>query len=142
MPWQASPHLLNSLFEQQNWGAGFGRSTLVTLNSRPRLNKTVDELGHHAVVKDLFDVDVKDLLETGRIIIERYALDAIIAAHSDDIGKVMSIEHAHERSQRLFNEHREATMAKDKDMNSEEGYKVEPELDVAAPQEEVKPMGR
>lgn len=142
MPWQASPHLLNNLFEQHKWGAGFGRSTLVTLNSRTRLNKTVDELGHHAVVKDLFDVDVKDLLETGRIIIEKYALDAIIAAHSSDLGKHISLGAAHSRNQKLFKKYREETMGENEDAFSEEGYEEEPELDVAAAQDEVQHMGR
>ncbi|KKY21148.1 putative 50s ribosomal protein l4 [Phaeomoniella chlamydospora] len=107
VPWKATPHLLNNLFTSHNWGQGYGRSTLVTLNARERLNDHMEDLGHHGVVKDLFDVDVKDLLETGRIIIEKFALDALIGAHSSDLGHSMSLKMSHSYQQSLAKQYRE-----------------------------------
>ena len=45
-------------------------------------------------MKDMFDVDVKDLLETGRIVIEKQALDTILMAHTSDIGAKHSMKYA------------------------------------------------
>lgn len=88
--------LLTNIFNGNEWGAGFGRSTLVTSAYRERLFREMAEIRTHGIVKDMFDVDVKDLLETGRIVIEKQALDTILKAHTSDIGGKHSMKHAAE----------------------------------------------
>lgn len=87
---------LTEVFQGNQWGSGFGRSTLVTSTYRPPLFKDMGELKRHGIVKDMFDVDVKDLLETGRIVMEKQALDTILRAHMSDLGAKNTMEHAAE----------------------------------------------
>ena len=56
----------------------------------------MSEIRRHGIIKDMLDIDVKDLLETGRIVIEKQALDTILMAHMSDLGVKNSIEHAAE----------------------------------------------
>ncbi|ERF71558.1 hypothetical protein EPUS_00547 [Endocarpon pusillum Z07020] len=90
--------LLTNIFEGNQWGSGFGRSTLVTSAYRERLFREMAlvEMKRHGIVKDMFDVDVKDLLETGRIVIEKQALDTILKAHTSDLGAKNSMKRAAE----------------------------------------------
>jgi len=87
---------LTNVFLGNEWGSGFGRATLVTSAFRARLFREMDlpEMLRHGVVKDMFDVDVKDLLMTGRIVIEKHALDTILQAHISDIGPKNTMKHA------------------------------------------------
>ena len=41
--------------------------------------------GRHGIVKEEADIDVKDLLELGRVVIEKRSLDAILKEHSSDL---------------------------------------------------------
>lgn len=86
--------LLSNIFEANHWGKADGRSLLVTQLYRKRLFEGMDTIGEHGLVKDLDDVDVKDLLETGRIIIEKNALDTLLVAHASDLGLKRSLEAA------------------------------------------------
>lgn len=90
--------LLTNIFKGNQWGSGFGRGTLITTAYRERLFREMGltEMRRHGIVKDMFDVDVKDLLETGRIVIEKQALDTILKAHMSDIGAKHSMKHAAE----------------------------------------------
>jgi hypothetical protein len=88
------PQLLINIFKGNQWGSAFGRSTLVTKAHRPGLFERMAEIRKHGIVKDMFDMDVKDLLETRRIIIEKQALDTILKAHTSDIGPKHTIAHA------------------------------------------------
>ncbi|KIW59843.1 50S ribosomal protein L4 [Exophiala xenobiotica] len=77
---------LNNVFEANNWGNEHGRSLLVTntLESRePRIFEEMDQIGEHGVLKDIQDVDVKDLLETGRVVIEKDALFRLLTKYLD-----------------------------------------------------------
>ena len=58
---------------------------LVTDTIPETLGAAMKDVGEHGLVKDIEDVDVKDMLETGRIVIERRALDALLIAHSSDL---------------------------------------------------------
>jgi arginine/lysine/ornithine decarboxylase len=90
----AGPQLLINIFKGNQWGSAFGRSTLVTKAHRPGLFERMAELKKHGIVKDMFDMDVKDLLETRRIVIEKQALDTILKAHTSDIGPKHTMTHA------------------------------------------------
>ncbi|RHZ55085.1 hypothetical protein CDV55_102804 [Aspergillus turcosus] len=85
IPEGATPHLIKEIFKVNCWGREFGRSTLITDQLNESLFETVHEVGEHAKILNRKDVDVKDLLETGRLVIEKQALDRILAQHSRDL---------------------------------------------------------
>ncbi|KAL2002322.1 hypothetical protein VTN02DRAFT_193 [Thermoascus thermophilus] len=85
IPEDATPWLIKDMFKVNGWGRENGRSTLITDVKDDFLFSTVQEVGEHAKILDRADVDVKDLLETGRLIIEKRALDRILAEHSRDL---------------------------------------------------------
>ncbi|KAF2452015.1 ribosomal protein L4 [Karstenula rhodostoma CBS 690.94] len=80
-----SQRLLNHIFELHERERGKGRSLLVTSEDRPLLEQALDKMdrGRQALTWDL--VDVKDLLELQRIIIERQALWKIFKNHRSDL---------------------------------------------------------
>ena len=94
VPRNTGGRLLENIFEGNEWGKSNGRSLLVTETHRERLFKEMEEVGEHGLVKDIYDVDVKDLLETGRIIIEKAVLDALLFAHASDLGVKANIDFA------------------------------------------------
>jgi large subunit ribosomal protein L4 len=102
-----TPHFLLDWFKSNEFGKGFGRSLLVTKNKLPKdahekehlaeqvaMAQAMSAVGEHGLMKDVFDVDVKDLLETGRIIMEENVLRALLLAHSSDLGSALSLRHA------------------------------------------------
>lgn len=87
----ATPHLILDIFQQHGWGRDGGRSTLITNSRDEHLFSTVNEVGKHAKILHRKDVDVKDLLETGRLIIEKQALDRILDGHSKDLKQTVAV---------------------------------------------------
>ena len=85
---------LANWFEENQWGKGFGRSLLVTAHLQDTMAKAMEQIGEHGSLKDVEDVDVKDMLETGRIVMEKTVLDALLLAHSSDIGQQHSLHGA------------------------------------------------
>ncbi|PKX97575.1 mitochondrial 54S ribosomal protein uL4m [Aspergillus novofumigatus IBT 16806] len=85
IPEGATPHLIKEIFKVNCWGREFGRSTLITDQLNEGLFETVREVGEHAKILNRKDVDVKDILETGRLVIEKQALDRILSQHSRDL---------------------------------------------------------
>ncbi|KAL1853389.1 54S ribosomal protein yml6, mitochondrial [Paecilomyces lecythidis] len=85
IPDDATPYLIKEILKVNRWGREHGRSTLITDKRDDLLFSAVGEVGEHAKILDRDDVDVKDLLETGRLIIEKRALDKILAEHSRDL---------------------------------------------------------
>ncbi|EHY53264.1 Large ribosomal subunit protein uL4m [Exophiala dermatitidis] len=84
LPSNTGARFLNNVFEANNWGKAHGRSLLVTSTPEsqyPELFDEMEQVGEHGSLKDIDDVDVKDLLETGRIVIERTALEALLGKH-------------------------------------------------------------
>ncbi|KAK3945056.1 ribosomal protein L4 domain-containing protein [Diplogelasinospora grovesii] len=72
------------------WGKPNGRTTFITGDHRPNLFTGMEVAGEEGRALELEDVDVKDLLETGRIVIERSALKEMIKEHQSDlVSKVM-----------------------------------------------------
>ncbi|QIW94984.1 hypothetical protein AMS68_000502 [Peltaster fructicola] len=70
-------------------GHSNGRTLIVTMQERPALFEAFEDrdLLWHAELLKASDVDVKDLLELGRIMIEQEALDHILLAHQTDLSK-------------------------------------------------------
>lgn len=64
-----------------------GRSLFVTAEKRPHLFGALDmpKMGKEARALEVEDVDVKDLLEHGRLVIEQKALNWIFREHSTDL---------------------------------------------------------
>ncbi|KAI0011205.1 ribosomal protein L4 [Xylariaceae sp. FL0662B] len=73
------------ILEANEWGRKFGRSTFITTSRRNNLFTALDLLPNHGRAQDLDDVDVKDLLETGRLVVERAALREMIERHQSDL---------------------------------------------------------
>ncbi|KAF2475073.1 ribosomal protein L4 [Lindgomyces ingoldianus] len=73
------------MLRAHGWDNAAGRSLLVTLGPRPRLAGLLS--GRHGRTLTWDEVDVKDLLELGRIVIERDALSNIFAMHRWDLHK-------------------------------------------------------
>ncbi|KAF6845102.1 54S ribosomal protein yml6, mitochondrial [Colletotrichum musicola] len=69
------------------WGRDHGRTLFVTSDMRPQLFKSFsrEAAGAHGRCLEVGDVDVKDLLTEGRVVIEREALREMLEAHQSDL---------------------------------------------------------
>jgi large subunit ribosomal protein L4 len=76
---------VGELMTALRWDGAHGRTTFITGDRRPNLFTGLDIAGENGRALELEDVDVKDLLETGRIVIERTALREMIKEHSSDL---------------------------------------------------------
>lgn len=88
---ESSPRLIQSIFSKNKWGREHGRSTLIANRPSEHFSSTINEMRKHAKLLDRKDVDVKDLLETGRLIIERKVLDRILMEHSRDLSQKVAV---------------------------------------------------
>ena len=79
--------LIKQVFENNQWGNFNGRSLLVAASFRQNLFRALKDAGEDGRVLEEDDVDVKDLLEMGRIIVEKRALDGILRDHQSDLVK-------------------------------------------------------
>jgi large subunit ribosomal protein L4 len=124
LPEDAGGAFLQNFFKKNKWGKGNGRSMLVTgtmLDKCSKLKTAMAEVSHHGLIKDRWDVDVKDLLETGRIVIEKQALDVLLRAHSSDLfGLTSSTPAERERFLRDGHTSRTAMSEEEDDEDDEE----------------------
>lgn len=81
------PRWITKIMERNHWGNADGRSLIVTRSRRHNLFEALGRAGGEGRAKTEADVDVKDLLELGRIIIEKRALDSILKNHSSDLNR-------------------------------------------------------
>lgn len=80
---------MKKIMERNHWGNADGRSLIVTQKRLPNLFMALDDCGEDGRVRKEADVDVKNLLEFGRIIIEKRALDSILREHSSDLNRTV-----------------------------------------------------
>ncbi|KAF3021069.1 54S ribosomal protein, mitochondrial [Neopestalotiopsis sp. 37M] len=73
------------VLDQNEWGKQHGRSTIITGSWRDNLFEAMDLVPGYGRALDVDDVDVKDLLETGRLVVERSALKEMIERHQSDL---------------------------------------------------------
>ncbi|KAI0123081.1 ribosomal protein L4/L1 family protein [Xylariales sp. AK1849] len=73
------------VLERNEWGKQNGRSTFITETRRDDLFDALDLVPNYGRALDVDDVDVKDLLETGRLVVERAALQELIERHQGDL---------------------------------------------------------
>lgn len=85
----AEPRWAKQIFVKNGLGKQDGRSMVVTTDVRPNLYGALAGAGEEGLAKTQEDVDVKDLLETGRIVMEREVLDRILAEHSSDLKRTV-----------------------------------------------------
>ena len=76
---------VKQIFAKNDWGNPHGRSLVITESFRKNLFFALNQAGEDGRVLEGNDVDVKDLLELGRIIIEKAALDQMLADHQADL---------------------------------------------------------
>jgi large subunit ribosomal protein L4 len=76
---------VKQIFEHNGWGNEDGRTLIITGSFRKNLFRALRDAGEDGRVQMEADVDVKDLLELGRVIIEKRALDSILAEHASDL---------------------------------------------------------
>jgi large subunit ribosomal protein L4 len=75
----------SQVFAHNRWGQEHGRSLIITGSFRKNLFRAVRHAGQHGRIQMVSDVDVKDLLELGRVVIEKRALDEILSQHQSDL---------------------------------------------------------
>lgn len=82
-----SARWMKELLKWNQWGNKDGRSLFVTLEQRKNLFAAleVSKAAREARALAVEDVDVKDLLELGRVVIEKDALRRILRDHSSDL---------------------------------------------------------
>ncbi|KAK4179177.1 ribosomal protein L4 domain-containing protein [Triangularia setosa] len=73
------------------WGKAHGRTTFITGEERMNLFTAMEVAGENGTALELEDVDVKDLLETGRIVIEKSVLKEMIREHRSDLVTTIAV---------------------------------------------------
>ncbi|TAQ90631.1 hypothetical protein B7494_g1047 [Chlorociboria aeruginascens] len=73
-----------NVFEHNHWGKENNKSLVITESFRENLFEAI-QAGRDGRVLEMRQVDVKDLLEMGRVIIEKRALDEILSEHQSDL---------------------------------------------------------
>ncbi|KAI0840048.1 ribosomal protein L4 [Hypoxylon sp. FL0890] len=76
---------VRQVLDANEWGRRNGRSTFITTDYRENLYEALNEEPNYGRALDIEDVDVKDLLETGRLVVEREALKELIQRHQSDL---------------------------------------------------------
>jgi len=78
---------MRDLLTWQNMGNAGGRTLFVTSERRENLFEALDgeKMGRHARALEVDFVDVKDMLEMGRVVIERDALEELFLSHESDL---------------------------------------------------------
>ncbi|KAL8947998.1 MAG: hypothetical protein Q9222_005780 [Ikaeria aurantiellina] len=81
------PRWLAQIMTWNHLGEGDGGSLLVARSPEEKLSQAFAGLGSHGRLKSEDDVDVKDLLKAGRIMIEKRSLDTLLRKHSSDLNR-------------------------------------------------------
>ncbi|KAJ5909120.1 50S ribosomal protein L4 [Penicillium taxi] len=84
-PYNTTPFYLQNFMAGNGWATKNGRSTFITEEVDETLFEQMSNLDQFATIMDREDVDVKNLLSTARLIIEKRALDRMLKYHSRDL---------------------------------------------------------
>ena len=76
---------VRDLLRHNRFGHPDGRTLFVTGAVRERLFGSLQEEGRDARALEVGEVDVKDLLELGRVVVERGALERMFREHESDL---------------------------------------------------------
>lgn len=85
----SEPRWFEKIMTTNRIGNKEGRSMIITKDVLPNLWAAVAGAGQHAKIKSEKEADVKNLLELGRVIIEKSAFDSILAEHSSDLDRTV-----------------------------------------------------
>jgi len=77
--------LIEEIFARHGWGREGGRSLFITEEVRENLFEALEGAGKQGRALEVEDVDVKDLLTMGRLVVERGALDCMLIKHQSDL---------------------------------------------------------
>jgi len=80
-------HYVRHIFETLRWGKGYKGSFVVTLNPSDNVELALREWIGIGRLRTVDDVDVKNLLEMGRLVVEKEALDYLLFKHQSDLVK-------------------------------------------------------
>lgn len=81
------PRWLAQIMTWNHLGQGDGGSLLVARDLEENIFQAFSGVEGHGRLKSEEDVDVKDLLKAGRIMIEKRSLDALLRKHSSDLNR-------------------------------------------------------
>ncbi|KAI1341972.1 ribosomal protein L4 [Xylariaceae sp. FL0016] len=76
---------VKQVLKANEWGRQNGRSTFITAEERKNLSGALETVPNYGRALEVAEVDVKDLLETGRLVIERAALLEMLDRHQSDL---------------------------------------------------------
>lgn len=76
---------MGGMLENLNLGKEDGRTLFVTGDRRAKLFEAMEQVPWEGRALGLEDVDVKDLLEDGKVVVERSALMEMIEKHQSDL---------------------------------------------------------
>ena len=79
------------VLDANEWGRAAGRSTFITSDPREDLFAALEQIPRYGNALEVADVDVKDLLETGRIVVERSALLDMLERHQSDLAPTVFV---------------------------------------------------
>ncbi|KAL8869336.1 MAG: hypothetical protein Q9174_004348 [Haloplaca sp. 1 TL-2023] len=79
------PRWLKQIMDWNHLGQDDGGSLMVASHPQPNISEAFLGVGGHGRLKSEDDVDVKDLLKAGRVIIEQKSLDGLLRKHSTDL---------------------------------------------------------
>ena len=82
-----APYYVKHLFDRLGWGNPNGRSMIVTKETNDDLERALEVRGDVGRARSVDKIDVKNLLEMGRVVIEKNALDHLLLTHQRDICK-------------------------------------------------------
>ncbi|KAH7342656.1 50S ribosomal protein-like protein L4 [Rhexocercosporidium sp. MPI-PUGE-AT-0058] len=83
---------IKRIFSHNHWGQEDGRTLVITNGHRKNLSTALETAGEDGRVQLVHEVDVKDLLELGRVVIEKGALEQILKEHQSDlVPKIRSV---------------------------------------------------
>jgi large subunit ribosomal protein L4 len=76
---------VEGVLQHNDWGRAAGRSTFITRDRRENLFSAMDLAPTAGRALDVEEVDVKDLLTTARLVVERSALMELFERHQSDL---------------------------------------------------------
>ena len=85
---ETSAYYVKHLFDRLGWGNANGRSMVVTKAQNVDLEKALEIRGDVGRARSVKEIDIKNLLEMGRIVIEKQALDHLLISHQSDLKRL------------------------------------------------------
>jgi large subunit ribosomal protein L4 len=76
---------VKEMLAHNHWGKADGRTLIITSSPRINLFLALKDASDDGRVLTMREVDVKDLLELGRVVIEKGALDKMLAERQSDL---------------------------------------------------------